>query len=231
MLSQADHPTMMVDFGPTALKKLNSLGHDHRDIEVICFTHLHGDHIGGFPFWVLDSTYNRVRTRRMRIVGPVGVEARLMQLLRVCFGDVADQARPFDLEFTELRPEEELQLDAWTIRGFAADHMDPPEVPLCLQIESSSSSSVSFSGDTQFCNGLFEAAKGADMLVCECSSMRPPAGKHCTWEEWTKNFHRLDCPRLVLTHLNEEMRASTATLKGPDGLDLQFADDGMIFDI
>ena len=204
---------------------------DHRQIDCFCFTHLHGDHIGGFPFLVLDSTYNQIRDRDIHIIGPVGVENRLMALLRNSFGDVADKPRPFRIVFTELLPDQEVEFENWSIRGFAADHMDPPERPLCLQIESPKGSAIAFSGDTQFCDGLFAAAKGVDMLVCECSAMRPPAGRHCTWEEWQDNFSKLNTNRLLLTHLNEEVRAQSSELKRPQNLELLFADDGLIFDL
>jgi len=232
-LEELNHSNMMVDLGPTALKNLKSMGRDHTALEIICFTHLHGDHIGGFPFWMLDSTYNQIRSSEIHIIGPVGVETRLMDLLRICFGDVADGPAPFDIRFTELRPGEKVSVGGWTIKGFEADHMDRPEQPLCLRVESSLGPSVAFSGDTQYCDGLFEAARNADVLVCECSAMRPPAGRHCTWEEWINYFPRLETKRLILTHLNEEMRANTHQLKVPPpcDLELEFADDGLVFDI
>jgi len=217
----------MIDFGATALKNLKSQGHDHREIDIFCFTHLHGDHIGGFPYWLLDSTYNQVRDKALEIVGPVGVEARLMQLLRATFGDVADKPRPFELRFTELKPGETVKMNSWTIQGFAAEHMDPPDIPLCLRVENSSDRSVAFSGDTCMCDGLFDAADGVDLLVAECSAMAHPAGRHCTWEEWKENFGRLNTPRLLLTHLNQDVRDQSPGLKGPEHLDLMFADDGL----
>ena len=221
----------MVDFGATALKGLKDQGHDHREIDVFCFTHLHGDHIGGIPFWLLDSSYCLVRDRPIEIVGPVGVETRLRELLRVTYGDVADRDPPFEIRFSELKPGETIQVASWTIQGFAADHMEPPEQPLCIRIKSSDGGKVAFSGDTKICDGLFEAGKGVDLFVAECSAMQHPAGDHCTWEEWQENWHRLDTPHLMLTHLNQDMREQAPTLRGPDKLELTFADDGMVIEI
>jgi ribonuclease BN (tRNA processing enzyme) len=89
---------------------------------------------------------------------------------------------------------------------------------------------VAFSGDTAMCDGLFAAADGADLLVAECSCLAAPCGRHCTWEEWREALPRVGAKRVLLTHLGQKVRASVARLlaDAPPGVDLAFADDGMI---
>ena len=52
---------LMVDFGATALMNLKRFGRDPRELAAVVFTHLHGDHIGGWPALLLDSALDLVR--------------------------------------------------------------------------------------------------------------------------------------------------------------------------
>jgi ribonuclease BN (tRNA processing enzyme) len=223
---------VMIDFGATALYGLRQLGRSARDIAGFAFTHLHGDHVGGYPFMIIDGMFQDVRTSLLDVVGPVGVEARLARVLDAAYGDLSSRARPFGTRMREIAPGGELELAGATIRGFAAQHMDPPEQPLCLRV-SAAGKTVAFSGDTAPCDGLFEAADGADLLVAECSCMAQPCGRHCTWEDWKVQLSKVRSKRVLLTHLGTEVRAKSAELLAevPAGVDVAFADDGMVLEV
>jgi ribonuclease BN (tRNA processing enzyme) len=223
---------VMVDFGATALASLKRLGRDPRSLDGILFTHLHGDHVGGFPFLVLDGMYCLPRTAPLLVLGPRGTASRLDRVLRASYDDVADQPRPYELRVSEFGPGESRSFLGAEVRGFAASHMDPPEQPLCLRV-SAGGRTVAFSGDTEMCPGLIEAAKGADLLVAECTQLRPPAGRHCTWEDWRSALSTIGAKKVLLTHLGGDVRAAIPTLldDAPRGVDLAFADDGMVLEV
>lgn len=229
VLDDAGDKPIMIDFGATSLAALQKAGRDPLELGAIVFTHLHGDHVGGFPFLFIDAMFNRPRTAPLEIIGPVGIEARLDAFNRVMYGDVVERPRPFEVRYRELAPGQSLDVFGATVRGFEAAHMDPPEQPLCLRFEAGGKA-VAFSGDTEPCPGLFDAGRNAQILVAECSAMRPPAGRHCTWEGWQANAHKVSAERLVLTHLSEQVRDASPNLS-LDGVDLQFADDGLILEI
>lgn len=231
-----DGSAVMVDFGATALEGLKRLGHSPAELDALLFTHLHGDHIGGFPFLVIDALFVAPRDRPLQLVGPIGLEAKLMTLLDVAYGrDILTKGAPLELEFHELAPGEGWTLGAaLALETFAADHMDPPEQPLCLRLRSPEHA-IAFSGDTQPCPGLLQALDGAALGVVECSALAPPAGRHCTWEDWRRIAPTLDrTERLLFSHLGAAVRAAadqllqTAPERGPE---LGFADDGQIVEL
>lgn len=227
LLHDAGRAPIMIDFGATALAALKTVGRDPRELGALVFTHLHGDHAGGWPFLMIDFMFNKVRAAPLPIIGPVGTAARLDAFLHAAYRDVANFERGFEIDIREISPGDEIDVLGARVHAFAADHMDPPDVPLCLRITGQDGKIVSFSGDTRMCDGLFAAADGADLLIAECTAMRQPAGRHCTWEEWQVALPTTKARRVVLTHLNDEMRAACPDLVHPTGGDLRFAEDGM----
>ena len=48
---------ILIDTPPTILPQLGQAGLSPSDINTILFTHWHGDHIFGFPFFILERKY------------------------------------------------------------------------------------------------------------------------------------------------------------------------------
>jgi ribonuclease BN (tRNA processing enzyme) len=221
---------LMIDFGATALHALRKLGRDPSEIKGIAFTHLHGDHCGGWPFLIIDGMFNDVRSQVLDVVGPAGTTDTLQRSMAVAYSSLADKEKPYEVAIREMAPGDEQSIAGVTVRGFAANHRDPPYHPLCLRVTLPSGEIVAFSGDTAMCDGLFDAADGVDLLVAECSAIAPPCGRHCTWVEWKDKLGELSAKRVLLTHLGREVRARVDELlaEAPKGVDVAFADDGMI---
>lgn len=231
LLEAAGAGPIMIDFGATALAALRRLGREPTELAGIALTHLHGDHIGGFAFLLIDGMYNAVRRAPLPIVGPVLAAEKIDGIFRAAYGGLADEPRPYATEVRELAPGGSAELAGFRIDGFAAEHMDPPDRPLCLRI-AAGGKSVAFSGDTQMCPGLLAAGDGADLLVAECSALAPPAGRHCTWLDWREKLPLIGARRVLLTHLGRAVRERAAELLAelPAGLDVGFADDGLVID-
>lgn len=229
-------PPVAVDFGATGLLALRHQNVSGRDIAAVLVTHLHGDHFGGLPFLLLDGMYHEVRTTPLELVGAVGLEARVQALFAAFYSDVADRPRPFETRYRELPPGESAVVAGLRVQTFAALHMDPPEHPLCLRLTAPSGKVIAFSGDTEPCEGLFAAAQGADLLVAECTGLRPPCGRHCSWQDWGTMFQavlRAGAKKILLSHLGADVRGEIESLKAqcPPGIDLAFADDGLVVEV
>ena len=237
---------LMIDFGATSLAALRKIGRNPTELRGIALTHLHGDHVGGFAFLVIDGMYNEVRRHPLAVVGPRLTAERIDTVLRTAYGSLADDARPFEMPIREVEPGGIVEVAGVTIEAFAADHMDPPDCPLCLRI-SANGKVIAFSGDTRICDGLFAAAEGADLLVAECTALTHPCGRHCAWEDWRallgpgipntsgtagpepRARRTIGAKRVLFTHLGRAVRERAADLVNElPGAAIAFAEDGMV---
>ena len=224
---------VMVDIGGSGLLALRRAGRHPHELAGLAITHLHGDHLGGLPFLLLDAAYNEPRTAPLPMVGPVGLASRMNDLFKGTYRELPAMQLPFELSTTEIAPGESASLAGFHIQGFLADHMDPPDLPLSLRVTAPDGKSVAFSGDTAMNPQLLVAGDGADLFVAECSALVPPIGRHCTWEDWKVILPVLTARRVVLTHLNHRVREKIPDLlaEAPGSVDLSFADDGLVFEV
>ncbi|TNF23951.1 MAG: MBL fold metallo-hydrolase [Deltaproteobacteria bacterium] len=228
----AERP-LMVDFGSTALSALRRAGRSPLELGGVLVTHLHGDHIGGFPHLMINSLYNEVRDEPLHVVGPTLTASRIEALFEMAYPRLSQRESSYAMHYAELLPGDAAEVLGVRVEAFAAEHMDPPDQPLCLRVTGRDGRVVAFSGDTEFCDGLLAAADGADLLVAECTAMRPPAGRHCTWVDWIERIDEVGAKRILLTHFNAEMRASLPELRRavPSHVDLDFAADGLVVEL
>ena len=84
ILIEAPEFRFAVDFGTTSLVGLRQQGIDPNSIDAILLTHLHGDHCGGVPFFLLDAMLGSKRTTPLTILGPGDVETRLQGVQEPC---------------------------------------------------------------------------------------------------------------------------------------------------
>ncbi len=107
---------MLIDCGEGTQISIRQKGWSFKPIDVICFTHYHGDHIGGLPGLLL-TIGNSDRREPITLVGPKGLE-RVVKGLRVIAPEL-----PFELEFVELNEQyHTLQVKGYEIEAYKLNH-------------------------------------------------------------------------------------------------------------
>ncbi|MCL1864175.1 MAG: ribonuclease Z [Defluviitaleaceae bacterium] len=94
MLCRVNGSLILFDCGEGTQVSLRLLGWGFKQIDIICFTHFHGDHISGLPGLLL-TLANADRTEPLTLIGPQGL-ASVVNSLCVIARDL-----PFPLEFME----------------------------------------------------------------------------------------------------------------------------------
>ncbi len=86
---------MLIDCGEGTQITIKQQGWSFKSIDLICFTHYHGDHISGLPGLLL-TIGNSNRTEPLTLVGPKGLE-RIVNGLRVIAPEL-----PYEIKLIEL---------------------------------------------------------------------------------------------------------------------------------
>ena len=102
LMTRFNGSSLLIDCGEGTQIAIKEKGWSFKPIDVICFTHYHGDHISGLP---------------LTLIGPKGLE-RVVNALRVIAPEL-----PFELKFIEItQPEETMELNGYRLKAFRVNH-------------------------------------------------------------------------------------------------------------
>lgn len=107
---------LLIDCGEGTQVAIREKGWSFHGIDIICFTHYHGDHISGLPGLLL-SMGNAERTEPVTLMGPKGLK-KVVNALRIIAPEL-----PFELKFIEFSEAEEQHiLNGYTISAYKVKH-------------------------------------------------------------------------------------------------------------
>jgi ribonuclease Z len=172
---EAGEQKFIFDAGRGALQRLNQIKVPWRDVNGVFLTHLHSDHVVGFPDLWLTGWLTPGRDRPLEVWGPRGTK-RMMSLLEQAFEyDIRirlydDRAAPDGVvilaeDITEGFVHENSGVK---ITAFEVDHT-PVKPAFGYRIDYSGRSVV-LSGDTRTSENLIRHAQNVDLLIHEVAS-------------------------------------------------------------
>ncbi|HAN10410.1 MAG TPA: ribonuclease Z [Clostridiales bacterium] len=120
MLVRFNGKMLLIDCGEGTQISLKQLGWGFKNIDTICFTHYHADHISGLPGMLL-TLGNSERTEPLTLIGPTGLE-RVVSALRTIATEL-----PFEIIYKEINTDEvcTLQLNEYILKTCGAKHGVP----------------------------------------------------------------------------------------------------------
>jgi ribonuclease BN (tRNA processing enzyme) len=222
-LIEASDRLFLLDCGPTTLLAMKRAGIDPARLDAVFLSHLHGDHYAGMPFLFIEYLYHRARAKPLAIAGPAGTEAKIRRLFQLMYGSGSGDKDLPPTRFEVLHPDEPAFIEGVTVFPFRVPHQTE-EISLGLRL-AYEGKQILFSGDSAWFDGLIEQARDTDLFLCECSFYDRGAGNHISFLTLRANLTRLECKRLVLVHMGEEMLA-----RGP-AAGLTLAEDGMVIEL
>lgn len=214
---EASPTRIVLDLGSGALSPLQRAV-DTDSLSAILLSHLHPDHCMDVTGLYVKHCYDpkffngnvsdtgTIRTRTS-IYAPPGAQERLSRAYYTDPGKspIADEGDHADLshafEFFDIDHGTSHQIGSLKVESFLVDH---PVEAYALRITDANGSVITYSGDSDECDNLVEAARGADIFLCEAAFQEDrdtARGIHLTGKRAGRVAQAADVKSLVLTHI------------------------------
>ena len=116
LMTRLNGSSLLIDCGEGTQVAIKEKGWSFHPIDIICFTHYHGDHISGLPGLLL-SMGNADRTEPVTMIGPRGLE-KVVNALRIIAPEL-----PFEIKFLEItEPKAQFEINGYQIEAFKVNH-------------------------------------------------------------------------------------------------------------
>lgn len=197
--------SFLIDCGASTMIAIRRFGVDPNRIAAIVLSHLHGDHFGGLPFFILDAQLVSRRTRPLLIAGPKGTRERCEALMEACFPGSTKAERRFVIEFVELEPGARTIIP--TIETAVSGHVvrHPSGAPsLALRLECDGRV-IAYTGDTEWVDDLAIVGHKADILIAEAYTFDRRIRFHLDFATLREMLPSIDAKQIVLTHMSPDM--------------------------
>ncbi len=208
-LVQSGGLDLVMDLGMGTLSKLDRLGVSFKEFGPILISHLHPDHTAELVSLLFALRNLGIGRRKpLEIFGCHGLVQQIEKLEEI----YGDWIRPgeYALEIHEME-KDEVVLEELRISSTPVRHT---EQSVGFRLENTSGKVLAYSGDSDFCQGLIDLAKDADLALIESSfpdQMKCPG--HLIPSEVGKAAREGGAKRVVLTHFYPECEGVDLTVQ------------------
>ena len=209
LMTRYNGSNLLIDCGEGTQVAIREKGWSVHDLDVICFTHYHADHISGLPGLLL-TLGNAERTRPVHMIGPKGLE-RVVNALRIIAPEL-----PFSIEYHEITErEQDFEMNGYCIHAFRVNHnvlcygrVLTPDMVLGPQRKGIK---LTYCTDTRPVPVIAECAKQADLFICEGmyaekeKEAKARQYKHMTFYEAASLAKSAEARAMWLTHFSPSL--------------------------
>jgi len=174
ILVEAGEQKFIFDVGRGALQRLTQANVKYKEIQGVFFTHLHSDHVVGFPDLWLTGWLTGRRDKPLQVWGPAGTTEMMLNLEKAFKFDIKirpnDKASPAGavISAEDIKEGVVFEKNGVKITAFDVDHgLVKPAFGYRIDY---GKRSVVLSGDTHYSENLIRYSKGVDLLIHEVAS-------------------------------------------------------------
>jgi ribonuclease BN (tRNA processing enzyme) len=215
----AGRTRFLLDCGASSLIPMKRAGISSAAIDIILISHLHVDHFGGIPFFIIDAQLISRREAPLVIAGPPGLKQRVREAMEVFYPGSSQVERKFPIDYTELTEDEITPLGDLTVLPIRVIHGSG--APSYAYRIGCAGKIIAYSGDSEWTDALKTVADGADLFICESYFFDKQMKNHLSYRTLMAHRAELGCKRLIITHLGEDLLARLGEVE------LEVAHDGL----
>ncbi len=214
LLVENNTTNVLIDSGPGVVAALGRAGRKASDISNVILTHVHGDHIAGFPYFVWNRNFERMGKEPasdLNVYGQADVIEYAEFTLKHAYPELTF---PFTVNYHIIDDDSIIKLDIDTqIIVTPANHT----VPCISCVIESEGKKIVYSSDTLITSSLEEISLNADLLVHEgmmSSEMNALAKmvKHSLACDAGQFAEKVKAKQLALVHIAPGMLGKESTL-------------------
>ncbi len=219
---------ILVDAGDGTCNQLMKLGINPTDIDDIFITHFHSDHtLDIYSILVRIHIINQFSDKesKIRIYGPKGTNNFIKGLDKLYDLNILDEN-----DFSAHDVLEKEAFKGFSVTPFAVEH-SPSARAYLFEIEGKK---IVFSGDSNKCQGIFDASKDADLLIIDCSASKEISEKaHLNTLDIAEICKKSNVKKAVLTHIRPTSYNKNLVVEVKEGFDgeVVLAEDFMEIEI
>lgn len=203
ILVESNENKILIDAGPGIVSSICKIKAKASEIDNVILTHAHGDHISGIAYFVWQRHYETLGTDSVANELNIYGLSNCIELSRFMIDQMYGlQSFPFNINFIEIEPDVEKQIDNTIVQFVNAKH--PTE---CVSVVlDDKSGKMAFSSDTLPVDDFINYALNANILIHEgmwTENMRELADKtmHSTAKDASLVATKTKAKQLVLTHI------------------------------
>jgi ribonuclease BN (tRNA processing enzyme) len=199
-------PTVLFDCGyqvPERLWKADL----HQDIDAICLTHLHADHVFGIVPLVC-RFWEEKRKKPLIIFAGTGSESYFQKLINMGYPGLLSRLG-FALEFEELSRADELEFEGLKIRT-APTHHSVENLTYRIDFKKSGLKSFAVSGDGRITSETCALVQDVDLLLQEIYSVDSDIPVHMDLQRFSDWAATADIGKIAVAH---HARAEVAAIR------------------
>ena len=225
---------IVVDCPPTALASLRKAGISPADIDTILITHVHGDHVFGFPFFLLERKYisDREGLKELTVAGSSGVKERLTHLCNLAYPGSLEEILE-TINWVDVP-----NVEGWTMERFEVLH-DPEVDPHGWMMTNDEGWSMIHSGDSGPFEDLWDRIGKCSFAVVEMGVPEwVDTEHHHKPSDITKLAKKYPNTKMVITHtfIDSDYQIITKevpdfppnVIHGEDGMEFEINSDGLV---
>jgi len=210
---------ILVDVGPSVVRRLLEHGYTVDDVDAVFLTHFHVDHTADLSTFLFACNYGlKQRTKPLIVAGGQGIHKFYAGLSKI-YPWILPKSYEFRLHGV---PGGELKIGNVLARTAMVNH-NRESIGVRLEKEKS----LVFSGDTDYSTNLIKLAHGADLLIAECSFPERKVKGHLNLNILEKIVKKSQPKRVLISHLYPEWEGFRGILHAPylmaeDGMEIEF---------